>query len=310
MTFEAGLADTVRWYVEHRGLCRPSNRSVRYASELGPGPACEPEDGIGGRARRQVARGAPHMKGIILAGGTGSRLYPADPRRQQAAAAGLQQADDLLPAVGADAGGHPRRPHHHDAARSATTSGACWATARSWGIRIELRRAAQPRRPGPGVPHRASVRGRATAWRSPSGDNIFYGAHLSDYLRARRRRADVAPPSSATRCGIPQRYGVVEFDAAGRAVSLEEKPARPKSAVRGHRACTSTTTRSSTSRRDAAAVGARRAGDHRRQPRLPRARQPARREAGARHRLARHRHARVAAAGGATTSRPSRNARG
>jgi glucose-1-phosphate thymidylyltransferase len=60
------------------------------------------------------------------------------------------------------------------------------------------------------------------------GDNIFYGAHLSDYLR----RA-VARDRGATVFGYqvrdPERYGVVEFDAAGRAISLEEKPERPKS---------------------------------------------------------------------------------
>jgi glucose-1-phosphate thymidylyltransferase len=60
------------------------------------------------------------------------------------------------------------------------------------------------------------------------GDNIFYGAHFSDLLRAAAARE-----SGATVFGYrvrdPERYGVVDFDAAGRAVSLEEKPARPKS---------------------------------------------------------------------------------
>ena len=61
------------------------------------------------------------------------------------------------------------------------------------------------------------------------GDNIFYGAHFSDYLRTAAARE-----TGATVFGYqvrdPERYGVVEFDADGRAVSLEEKPARPKSA--------------------------------------------------------------------------------
>jgi glucose-1-phosphate thymidylyltransferase len=60
------------------------------------------------------------------------------------------------------------------------------------------------------------------------GDNIFYGAHFSDYLRTA-----VARESGATVFGYqvrdPERYGVVELDAAGRAISLEEKPANPKS---------------------------------------------------------------------------------
>jgi glucose-1-phosphate thymidylyltransferase len=60
------------------------------------------------------------------------------------------------------------------------------------------------------------------------GDNIFYGANLTDYLRRAALRE-----SGATVFGYqvrdPERYGVVEFDAAGRAVSLEEKPEKPRS---------------------------------------------------------------------------------
>ena len=60
------------------------------------------------------------------------------------------------------------------------------------------------------------------------GDNIFYGAHFSDYLRNAAAR-----PAGATVFGYqvrdPERYGVVEFDPNGRAVSLEEKPEKPKS---------------------------------------------------------------------------------
>jgi glucose-1-phosphate thymidylyltransferase len=60
------------------------------------------------------------------------------------------------------------------------------------------------------------------------GDNIFYGAHFSEYLRSAAARE-----AGATVFGYqvrdPERYGVVEFDADGRAVSLEEKPPAPKS---------------------------------------------------------------------------------
>jgi glucose-1-phosphate thymidylyltransferase len=60
------------------------------------------------------------------------------------------------------------------------------------------------------------------------GDNIFYGAHFSDYIRAA-----AAQETGAVVFGYwvrdPERYGVVEFDAGGQAVSLEEKPKQPRS---------------------------------------------------------------------------------
>ena len=60
------------------------------------------------------------------------------------------------------------------------------------------------------------------------GDNIFYGQHFSDNLRSAMNQG-----SGATVFGYhvsdPERFGVVEFDAAGRALSIEEKPQKPKS---------------------------------------------------------------------------------
>src|SRR5204862_868151 len=62
------------------------------------------------------------------------------------------------------------------------------------------------------------------------GDNIFSGAHFTDYLRNAAARE-----TGATVFGYqvrdPERYGVVELDVNGRAVSLEEKPAKPKSSL-------------------------------------------------------------------------------
>jgi glucose-1-phosphate thymidylyltransferase len=60
------------------------------------------------------------------------------------------------------------------------------------------------------------------------GDNIFYGAHLSDYLRAAAAR-EVGATVFGYQVRDPERYGVVGFDSAGRASSLEEKPKTPKS---------------------------------------------------------------------------------
>jgi glucose-1-phosphate thymidylyltransferase len=60
------------------------------------------------------------------------------------------------------------------------------------------------------------------------GDNIFYGNDLPQLLKKAAARASGATVF-AYRVRDPQRYGVVEFDAAGKAVGLEEKPAKPRS---------------------------------------------------------------------------------
>ena len=60
------------------------------------------------------------------------------------------------------------------------------------------------------------------------GDNIFYGAHFSKLLRTAAARTDGATVFGYYVCD-PERFGVVEFDKDGNAVSIEEKPACPKS---------------------------------------------------------------------------------
>ena len=59
------------------------------------------------------------------------------------------------------------------------------------------------------------------------GDNIFYGADMPTLLK--RASARKEPTVFGYRVSDPERYGVVEFNAKGQAISLEEKPARPKS---------------------------------------------------------------------------------
>jgi glucose-1-phosphate thymidylyltransferase len=96
-----------------------------------------------------------------------------------------------------------------------------------WGMRIEY--AVQP---SPDGLAQAFLIGREFLAGGPSclvlGDNIFHGHGLTDLLQ----RAD-ARNHGATVFGYwvrdPQRYGVAEFDAAGKVVGLEEKPAKPKS---------------------------------------------------------------------------------
>ena len=90
------------------------------------------------------------MRGIILAGGSGTRLYPITMGVSQAAGARLRQADDLLPAVDADDGGHPRHPGHHHARRC---PGISPIVRRRWAFRHQhhLRGAGPARRPCAGI---------------------------------------------------------------------------------------------------------------------------------------------------------------
>jgi glucose-1-phosphate thymidylyltransferase len=97
----------------------------------------------------------------------------------------------------------------------------------AWGIRL-----AYAEQPEPGGLAQAFLIGKDFVADDPSclilGDNIFYGHGLVDQLRAAGERT-----RGATVFGYwvadPERYGVAEFDAEGNVLSLEEKPAAPKS---------------------------------------------------------------------------------